>query len=93
MHIPILSRIPAHYPMAWVVGIMLWCGMALLMAIAVLCIWLGWHVAYFIVFFIMFLLTLGGFGCGLWFMVERISGRITPWREPPPNYAIKGTSE
>jgi hypothetical protein len=41
---------------------------------------LHWHTAFMTVLALIFLIFFGSMGCVLWFMVERMFGRVTPWR-------------
>jgi hypothetical protein len=77
----ILNKIPAHYPKAWVMGILIWCAAAVVMGVAVLFLLAGWQAAYFAAFGLLGLLMLGFMGCIAWFFVQSIFGRVTPWRQ------------
>ena len=76
----LLAKIPGHLPRAWVTGIMLWClGLVLFMP-AIVFGKLHWHAAFMTVFALMFLVGFGFIGCVLWLAIERVFGRVTPWR-------------
>jgi hypothetical protein len=67
-------------PAFWVVGIsMLLCG-AVLRMLSALFVWLEWHVAALIAFWAIGVLVVCFVGCGIWFVMEALTGRPTSWR-------------
>ena len=78
--ISLLNKIPAHYPKPWVVGILLWCAGLPAMGVAALCSLAGWEIGYFIAFGVLFLVVISFMACVAWFIVETVTGRVTPWR-------------
>ena len=74
------AKIPGHLPKAWVTGLLLWCFGALLFVPGVIFGLLHWQTALLAVLALMFLAFLCFMGCIVWFMVERMLGRVTPWR-------------
>lgn len=77
----ILDKIPAHYPKAWVIGILLWCAGVVAMGLAILFLLAGWQAAYFVAFGLLGLLVLCFMGCIATLFIQSIIGRITPWRK------------
>ncbi|HEV2622039.1 MAG TPA: hypothetical protein VGU65_08120 [Frateuria sp.] len=75
-----LAMIPGHLPKAWVTGLLLWCVEALLFVPGIVFALLHWQPALLAVLALMFLAFLCFMGCIVWFMVERMLGRVTPWR-------------
>jgi hypothetical protein len=76
----LLAKIPAHLPKAWVMGILLWClGLALMVPGTIFGV-LHWHAALMTILSLMFIVFVGFMVCILWLMVERMFGRVTPWR-------------
>jgi hypothetical protein len=75
------AKIPGRLPKAWVTGLLLWCFEALLFVPAVVFGLLHWHAALLAVLGVMFLAFLCFIGCIVWFLVERMLGRVTPWRQ------------
>jgi hypothetical protein len=76
----LLTKIPGHLPKAWVTGMLLWCAALALGALCVIFGLLHWHTALMAVLALMWFIFFGFMGCIVWFMVERMFGRVTPWR-------------
>ena len=76
----LLAKIPSHLPRAWVTGILFWYAALVLMVPGTIFGVLHWHTAFMTVLALIFLIFFGSMGCVLWFMVERMFGRVTPWR-------------
>jgi hypothetical protein len=74
------ARIPSDAPKPWVIGILIWFGIAALMPVAILFIYLEWRGPYLALFWFMFVLVLCFLGCVLWFFVEFLTGRRGTWR-------------
>jgi hypothetical protein len=77
----LLNRIPSHLPKAWVTGILLWLTCFPLMALGILFGKMHLHSALVVVLATLFFVFLCFMGCILWFCIERIAGRVTPWRK------------
>ncbi|WP_036549751.1 hypothetical protein [Nitrincola lacisaponensis] len=76
-----MSRmIPDNAPKPFVLGILLWFIAAALMLLAFGLTQLDWTALYKVVFSLMLLVIIGFMACVVWFLVELITGRKTPWR-------------
>jgi hypothetical protein len=76
----ILNKIPGHYPRAWVFCFLLWLGGMIGMAIAAISMLAAWWFGIDAAFVLTGVCMTGFLGCVIWYFVERVSGRITPWR-------------
>jgi hypothetical protein len=76
----LLAKMPGHLPKAWVTGILLWCAALVLMVPGTIFGVLHWYAALMTVLALMFLVFFGLLGCILWFAIERMFRRVTPWR-------------
>lgn len=73
--------IPGHLPKAWVTGI-LSCAVALVcMCLAIVCLLLDWRVGYAIFLLPAFACIAASMACVPWFFFEKMSGRVTRWKE------------
>jgi len=75
------NKIPDNAPRPFVLGLILWLIVAALMSLAFLLSQLRWMGLYQIVFTVIFVLSLGFLGSVVWFLIESITGRKTPWRQ------------
>ena len=76
----LLDRIPPHLPRAWVTGILLWVAGAAGMAVAVACGMLGWKPGFAAASAFIAFCVFGFMACVVWFLFEKLAGRVTPWR-------------
>lgn len=76
----VFRKIPSHYPKAWVTGILLWLASLIGMALAALCLLINWQLGYYIAFALVGAGVIAFMGCIVWFFLERLTGRVTPWR-------------
>lgn len=83
--IALFDKIPAHFPKALVFGVLWWILAAVLIGLAVLCHWVGFRVGYFVWFALLLVCIMAMFVCGLWFVMERVTGRVTPWTDLTKN--------
>ena len=76
----LLNKIPAHYPRAWVIGVLLWFAGLLIVGVALLCQLTGWRLGYLVALGSLFVIAVCFMGCVAWHTVEADLGRVTPWR-------------
>ena len=77
----LLNKIPSHYSRAAVAAVLLWLSALVGIGLAGICLLAKWKFGYGIVFVLVGACVLGFMGCVLWLFIERLTGRVTPWRE------------
>jgi len=76
----ILEKIPSRYPRAWVFSFLLWLGALISMGLGALSMLAVWPLGISIAFGLTGVCVTGLMGCVIWYFVELVIGRITPWR-------------
>lgn len=76
----LFDKIPSHLPRAWVAGVLLWCAALMSVGAAIICKLAGSYPGFLIAFGVTFLFGVGFMLCGIWLIVEKAIGRVTPWR-------------
>ncbi|MGO1001372.1 hypothetical protein [Lysobacter sp. CA196] len=76
----ILDKIPGHYPRAQIFCFLFWLGAMISMAIAAISMLAAWRLGIGAAFVLTGICATGLLGCVIWYFVELVTGRITPWR-------------